>query len=221
MDDEEILKSFPRTRTTKKSSTTQLRIIDAYLSLMETTDFDKVSVSDIVQKAGVTRSTFYAYFEDTYDAIEYVENELVAHMPKPKENSAQHAPVSIAQPPTVEQCEAPSWYTEWFSYIEYFQWQFGVLLSPHGNAQFPHKIKKTVREAHRVQTHLDGFNDEELQAKLLNALADFQLRMARDFIRSRQSSKDDVAIELPVYAINAIRVGGWYLRHIGAVAPCA
>ena len=218
MDDEEILKSFPRTRTSRKSSTTQLRIIDAYLKLMEDVDFDKVAVSDIVQQAGVTRSTFYAYFEDIYDALEYVESELVAHMPRPKK--APDAP-PLERPshaPTAEECEPPAWYAEWFGSVEYFQWQLGVLLGPHGNPQLPHKVRKAIREAHAMQMRLDGFVAEELQGWLLNALAEFQLRMAKEFVRACRADESP-SIELPVYSLNTIRVGGWYLRFIGNAAP--
>lgn len=214
MDDDEILKEFPRSRKTRKSSTTQLRIIDAYLKLMETTAFDKVAVSDIVAQANVTRSTFYAYFTDIYDALEYVEGELVAHLPRPKEMPTKPEVVSVAQPPTPEQCEPPAWYRDWFSYVEFFNWQLGVLLGPNGNPQFPHKMRKAIREAHLAQTRLDGFTDEVSQEWLLNALSDFQLRMAKDLIRAQQSPARDEPRQQPVYFLNAIRVGGWYLRHI-------
>lgn len=213
MDDEDILKSFPRTRTSKKSSTTQLRIIDAYLKLMETVDFDKVAVSDIVQLAGVTRSTFYAYFDDIYDALEYVENELVAHMPHPKDILAASPLGRASHAPSASECDAPAWYAEWFGYVEYFQWQLDVLLSPHGNPQFPHKIRNAIREAHHMQMRLDGFVAKELQDWLLNALAEFQLRIAKEFVRACRSN-ESAAIDMPVYALNTIRVGGWYLRFI-------
>lgn len=215
MDDEKILEEFPRSRKTRKSSTTQLRIIDAYLKLMETTTFDRVSVSDIVQEAGVTRSTFYAYFSDIFDAIEYVEGELVAHMPRPKESPERSALATVTHAPTAKQCEAPAWYGEWFSYIEYFRWQFGVLLGPNGNPQFPHKMRKAIREAHRTQTRLDDFIDEANQEWLLNALSDFQLRMAKDFIRTCQTVESEEAKRHSVYFLNSVRIGGWYLRHIG------
>lgn len=215
MDDDEILKTFPRTRTSRKSSTTQLKIIDAYLKLMEDVDFDKVAVSDIVQEAGVTRSTFYAYFEDIYDALEYVESELVAHMPRPKRSLDTASLEKPSHAPTVEECEAPAWYAEWFGYMKYFQWQFSALLGPHGNPQFPHKMRKAIREAHAMQMRLDGFEAEELQEWLLNALAEFQLRMAKEFVRACRSS-ESVAIDMPVYSLNTIRVGGWYLRFVGS-----
>ena len=40
-----------------------------------TKGFSKTSISDIVEKAGVAKGTFYLYFKDKYD----IRNKLIAH----------------------------------------------------------------------------------------------------------------------------------------------
>lgn len=216
MDDEEIFASFPRTRTTRKAAATQLRIIDSVLALMGTRGIDKVNVTDVVKDAGVTRSTFYAYFDDVYDVLGYVEEQLVSHLPGPHVDDSLQQGKAIHTPPTAEQCLAPTWYKEWFDYVAYFHNQFRILLGPCGNPQFPHKLRRAIRRAHRKQMCLEGFIDDASQDIMLNALAEFQLRMARDLVNSPTSEEQNFMVQAGVELINTIRVGGWYLRCVDA-----
>lgn len=52
------------------------RIRDVFVRLLETVDFEKVTVKMICEKASVNRSTFYAHFHDLYELLEQVENSL-------------------------------------------------------------------------------------------------------------------------------------------------
>ena len=51
-------------------------ITEALLELMETVPFSKISIRDIVEKAGLTRQTFYHNFESKEDVISYKLDEL-------------------------------------------------------------------------------------------------------------------------------------------------
>lgn len=46
------------------------------LELMKHTEFDKITVKKICEKANVNRSTFYAHFLDIYDMLDKMETEL-------------------------------------------------------------------------------------------------------------------------------------------------
>ena len=54
------------------------RITDALLDLMKTEPFSKITIKDIVEKAGLTRQTFYHNFETKEDVLLYKEDELIA-----------------------------------------------------------------------------------------------------------------------------------------------
>lgn len=56
---------------------TKQRIMDAFWALALEDDVLHMTVSGIVKKAGVNRSTFYVYFEDMIDLTEQVENQLL------------------------------------------------------------------------------------------------------------------------------------------------
>jgi AcrR family transcriptional regulator len=48
------------------------RLADAYLRLLETNGSDEISVSDIADEAGVSRTTFYRHFSSKDDVFEHI-----------------------------------------------------------------------------------------------------------------------------------------------------
>lgn len=55
-----------------KGYETRLKIVQAIAQLAkESNDIDKVSVVQICERAGVSRPTFYSYFSDKYEAIQW------------------------------------------------------------------------------------------------------------------------------------------------------
>ena len=48
---------------------TRFYIVQALFKLMDSYEFDKISVSLIAEKAGVGRATFYRYFKSKEDVI--------------------------------------------------------------------------------------------------------------------------------------------------------
>ena len=65
------------TQKSPKSVQTRRRIINSYAELLEDHDYDKISVSALCKRAGIVRSTFYVYFSDIYDVIQYLEDDLI------------------------------------------------------------------------------------------------------------------------------------------------
>lgn len=219
MDEADLRTRFPRVRTTAKAATTQIRIIDAYLHLMETNDYDKVMVSSIVEEAGITRSTFYAYFTDTFDLLEYVEGEMVANLPMPEKSELGKKPFSPSRPPDAIQCAQPAWIREWFEQAVYFSYQLSVLLGPTGNPQFAHKMRKKIREAHRRQMRHDGFDTDKGEDWLLKGLSDYHLRLTRELVNECRACGSDgpeagELISRVEYFLNTLRVGSWYMEYL-------
>lgn len=64
----------------------EIRMEAAMLELMKHTEFEKITVKKICEKANVNRSTFYAHFIDIYDMLEKMEShlhvELLNSLPK-------------------------------------------------------------------------------------------------------------------------------------------
>jgi AcrR family transcriptional regulator len=53
----------------RRSRRTQQALIDALIALLADKNYDEISVQDIVDRANVGRSTFYAHYQDKYDLL--------------------------------------------------------------------------------------------------------------------------------------------------------
>lgn len=62
---------------TKRNRFTRQCIGESILALTQQKDFDSVTISDIVKKAGVSRMTFYHYFRDKTDALNNYLQEII------------------------------------------------------------------------------------------------------------------------------------------------
>lgn len=56
---------------------TKENLVDAFWSLYCEQRIEKITVKDIANKAGYNRGTFYEYFTDVYDVLNYIENSLI------------------------------------------------------------------------------------------------------------------------------------------------
>ena len=62
-----------------RSSRRSRRLIrEAFLALLEERELDKITVVDIVNRADVTRSTFYVHYPDIYGIVEEIQNEIIS-----------------------------------------------------------------------------------------------------------------------------------------------
>ena len=75
-----------------KNAYTEKRIKDAFLELNLQNEIDSITVKDVCNKVGISRSTFYRHFKDIYEVIESIEFEVteeVRNMLTPDKNSIQ------------------------------------------------------------------------------------------------------------------------------------
>ena len=59
---------------------TQRQICETLVDLMEDKPFDKIKVTELAAHAGVSRSTFYTYFDSIYDVLQAIEDEFLANI---------------------------------------------------------------------------------------------------------------------------------------------
>ena len=64
------------TKNNQRYQETETRMEAAVLELMKHTEFEKITVRKICEKAQVNRSTFYAHFTDIYDLLDKMETYL-------------------------------------------------------------------------------------------------------------------------------------------------
>ncbi|MCD8118391.1 MAG: TetR/AcrR family transcriptional regulator [Lachnospiraceae bacterium] len=56
---------------------TRNKFIQAFCELYRTKPISKITIKEITDLAGYNRSTFYQYFKDVYELLEYMENEMI------------------------------------------------------------------------------------------------------------------------------------------------
>ena len=56
---------------------TRQNLIDAFCILAKKKPVQKITVNDLVDKAGYNRSTFYKYFRDVHDVLEQIEGDVI------------------------------------------------------------------------------------------------------------------------------------------------
>ena len=81
MSDKEITKNWPRSHSAnfsklRKSEQTRLNILNAALEFLWTNLFRDLTISGVTKQAGVSRTSFYQYFDDLHNLMEELLNDL-------------------------------------------------------------------------------------------------------------------------------------------------
>lgn len=63
--------------THAKVTKTQQKIKEAFIYLIHTKGFERLTISDITKYAHINRSTFYAHYQDKFDLIQFFEQESI------------------------------------------------------------------------------------------------------------------------------------------------
>lgn len=61
---------------------TRQKFVEVFCELYSQKPIEKISVQEIANKSGYNRSTFYQYFTDLYELLDFVENDLLDDMKK-------------------------------------------------------------------------------------------------------------------------------------------
>ncbi|WP_114604374.1 TetR/AcrR family transcriptional regulator [Staphylococcus sp. EZ-P03] len=64
----------------RKTNQTKRKIKEALIQLMKQTHFDLIAIHQIAEAAGITRSTFYRYYDDKYELLEEIEDEVIQRL---------------------------------------------------------------------------------------------------------------------------------------------
>jgi AcrR family transcriptional regulator len=123
-----------RTMSKRKEITAQTKqnIIDAFWTLYCENRIEKITVKDISNKAGYNRGTFYEYFTDVYDVLEYIEKSLTPTLDElPPIVTSK---VTIGMP--LEQ-----FFELYKQNIKYYS----ILLGEKGDPAFANKLKNSIK----------------------------------------------------------------------------
>ena len=116
------------------------------MELVEEKGFSRVSVKDIAERSGITRGTFYLYFEDKYELLQRIEDGLFEGMLKATEKVPY---IHVAFNGLNEE------YMK--SFIRYFRENgeaFALICGEKGDPGFVERMKGMVREYWKEQNLL-------------------------------------------------------------------
>ena len=119
-----------RVRRTKKLLT------QALTQLLQEKQINEITVKDLTDLADMNRGTFYLYYKDMFDMLEKIEDGMF---------EALDAIVSLHEHDDVSQQTKPI-LLDLFRFIQDNQEMCRVLLSPHGDMNFLHRLNEVVRE---------------------------------------------------------------------------
>ena len=119
-----------RVRRTKKLLT------QALTQLLREKQINEITVKELTDLADMNRGTFYLYYKDMFDMLEKIEDGMF---------EALDAIVSLHEHDDVSQQTKPI-LLDLFRFIQDNQEMCRVLLSPHGDMNFLHRLNEVVRE---------------------------------------------------------------------------
>ena len=119
-----------RVRRTKKLLT------QALTQLLQEKQINEITVKELTDLADMNRGTIYLYYKDMFDMLEKIEDGLF---------EALDAIISLHEHDDVSQQTKPI-LLDLFRFIEDNQEMCRVLLSPHGDMNFLHRLNEVVRE---------------------------------------------------------------------------
>lgn len=59
---------------------TKARIKTAFFELMQNKNVQKITVSEVVRKADISRATFYLHYSDIFDLLGQIEEDIIAQV---------------------------------------------------------------------------------------------------------------------------------------------
>lgn len=147
---------------------TRQAFIEVFCELYSQKPVEKISIQQIANKSGYNRSTFYQYFSDIYELLDYVENDVLSYIKGELQRGGR------VSPPSVEDISL---------LFEKKETYLKALLSSHGSIRFMERLKEEIPFAKQAQYPAENpltpyIREYEISTKL--ALIQLWLRRDKD-----------------------------------------
>lgn len=112
---------------------TKRMLKDALLELLENNSLENISVTDVCHHANINRSTFYTYYEGTWQLMIEIENDVLNNLPV-----LQNPVVDYKNEHFVDALE------NFFNYVKKEERLFKILIIQRDNSKFNQKLMDIV-----------------------------------------------------------------------------
>ena len=126
----------PQKKEDRRVRRTKKLLTQALTQLLQEKQINEITVKELTDLADMNRGTFYLYYKDIFDMLEKIEDGLF---------EALEEIVFLHEHDDVSQQTKPI-LLDLFRFIEDNQEMCRVLLSPHGDMNFLHRLNEVVRE---------------------------------------------------------------------------
>ena len=181
------------------------KIRTAFYELLKEEGFQKVTVRMIVDRAGVNRSTFYLHYQDKYDLLESIEDELSGGIAALAMRMAPDGFDAAAIAPLSKEIIRWVWDNrEWFS----------VLDGPNGDPGFLPRHAERMRSLMYSNTIMT-VEEEYIEAVMIGMVLQFlRTWIRRDFAESPEELQ---ALIMKTALGETQRIGGIVAGNIGQI----
>lgn len=138
---------------TKKTNYTQEQLRDALVCLLEKEPFEKITINQLVDYCHLNRSTFYRYYDDKYDLLQKIEEELVTEL-----DNRRPIAIKLDQLTGALQGEL---FASGVKYYEEHCRQFRALLGPNCDRSFESRLRQCFNR--RYQVVVEGIDDQQVE----------------------------------------------------------
>lgn len=195
-----------------KSVQTRKKIVASYVSLLDECDYNKVSVSALCKHAGIVRSTFYVYFNDIYDVIQYLEDGLITAFKMVDTVALSHEQENEQRmtTPWGFPLVPPYGFSEWFDVCEHNRTALRAMLGPHGDPYFEQKLRRALESHVSYLMDCDHMPDDGLRRGFTEAYVEIHVLLVRNWMIHENTSMTKGRI---CTILDTMRVGGNALGH--------
>lgn len=116
---------------------TKALLLKGLMQLMETKDIKDISVKELSDLIDINRSTFYLHYNDIYDMLNQLENELFVEFNEILDHTMLCGLDRISTQTTL---------LEIFSFLERHRDVAKAMMGPHGDLTFVNRMKKLVQK---------------------------------------------------------------------------
>lgn len=163
-------------------------IREAFLELLKEKDIHKITVTDVVKKADLNRSTFYAHYSDIRAITEEMENEVIEKM---MELLKKFELINFFNNPTPLLLEVSR-------FLENNQDLYKILLKVNDAETFLKKLKKLFADYMLSDTDIPEYlRDSKMVSLRISYFAGGIINMYQDwFAGNLECSLNDIALEV-------------------------
>ncbi len=172
----------------EKQERTKKKLRDAFMTLYKKNPIEKITVRQVSELAGVTRSTFYAYYDSVYAVLEAIEDELQEGLGTYFEQYSG----GILERAALKPYDSS---VKWFEYCHEHREDLLILLGPSGDPSFEYKLRKRLKVDINRMMDEDGMLNDNLRKYVVEYVVGATLSLMYFWLENDDSlSAEEIAV---------------------------